>query len=406
MDAVLREELASLVAGYEVIVVFFTMSLLVRLLNATAAGSIVSSHGKTDNTAVAELHRLLHKAFAKGAPADNGASVVILDRPCKDFTCTCAYLIYKHHDRQLLESAATIAVEFLSRAFAAFRIDYQLAGRQELIHHLNSDVHVAAPVAAKVNDEPAHAFHVEVCKCDKHLGIRLLTEVLDMNKAGFVIYHVIGINTDYGNVAANHGEVLQVLCPVTLDAEFNLRSLLALEPLHYIIALHPDKRLSVCSNDAVTSQDAHFLCRTAVDDGHDVDGILFHRELYSNAAEGAFQVFACLFSIFRTEVTAVRVELTEYLRHGILDQRIHVYGINIVVVDELQQVAHFRRACVDDVDATSGEMACVEGADEDACYCAEGNEQWRKAMLVFWIHGVMSLIFYWYELHFDACSAK
>ena len=45
------------------------------------------------------------------------------------------------------------------------------------------------------------------------------------------------------------------------------------------------------------------------------------------------------------------VEFAENLRHSILDKRVHIDRIDIVVVDELQQVAHLACAGIDDADA-------------------------------------------------------
>ena len=241
MDAVLREELAPLVTGNEVVLVFLAMPLLVRLLNASATRGVVAGNGKTNHASVAELHRLLHKALAKGSAPDNRASVVVLNGPCEDFACTRTTFVHKHHNRELLEGAATIAMELFTRTLATFRIDNQLACRQELVYHLNGDVHIASTIAAKVHDELLHAFHIEVGKSDKHLRISLLAEVLDANVARLIAHHVIGIDADHGNVATNHGEVLQIFCAVTLDAELHLRTLLALEVLHHVFALHSHK---------------------------------------------------------------------------------------------------------------------------------------------------------------------
>ena len=119
-----------------------------------------------------------------------------------------------------------------------------------------------------------------------------------------------------------------------------------------------------------------------MDDGHDVHSVLLYRELYADAAEGAFQVLDRLFGLLRSEIAAVRVELTEYLRHGILDECIHINRIDIVVVDELQEVSHLACAGVDDVDAPAREVAGVERADEDTNDGADGNEQGREAVFV------------------------
>ena len=316
------------------------MSFLVWLLDATTAGRIVAGNGQADDAAVAELLRLLHKSLAEGAAADNRASVVVLNSAGEYLARAGTSFIHKHHERQLLECASPVAAELLARTLAALCIDNQLARRQELVDHLDGDVHVAALVAAEVDDELLHAFHVEVGQGDKHLGVGLLAEVLDADVARLVAHHVVGIDADHGNVATNDGEVLQVLYAVTLYAELDLRAFLAFQMLHDGVALHADERCGVGRDDAVACQDAHLLSRTRVDDGHHVDGVLLHRELHADAAEAAFQALVGFLSILRPEVAAMRVELAEYERHGVLDERVHVDRIDVDVVDELQQVAH------------------------------------------------------------------
>ena len=106
---------------------------------------------------------------------------------------------------------------------------------------------------------------------------------------------------------------------MTLDAKLDLRAFHAFQVLHHIVTLHSDERCGVGRNDTVTSQDAHLLGRTGMDDGHNVDSVLFHRELYTDSAETALQVLVGLLGILRTEVAAVRVELAEYQRHSVLD---------------------------------------------------------------------------------------
>ena len=379
--AVLREELASFVACYEVVLVLFAVPFLVGFLYAPSAGSIVACNGEAHHASVAELHGLLHESFAKGASAYDGAAVVVLDGSCEYLACACAAFVHEDHDRQLLEGASSVADELFARAFASFGIDDELACGQELVDHLYGDVHVSAPVASEVHDESAHAFHVQVGKGDEHLCVGLFAEVLDVDVSCLAAFHhVVGIHADHGDVASHDGEVLQVLCSVAFDAQFDLRAFLSLEVLHDGIVVHADERYGVGRDDAVACQYADPFAGSAVDDGHDVDGVLFHCELHADAREGAFQVLACLLGILGAEVAAVRVEFAQYLRHGVLDEGVHIDGIDVVVVDELQQVAHFGGTCVDDVDASSREVAGVEGTDEDAHYGADGNEEGREAV--------------------------
>ena len=98
MYAVLREELAALIAHDEFVLVLLAVSFLVGLLDATAAGGVVACNGKTHYAAVAEFHRLLHKALAEGTPSHDGAAVVVLNGTGKDFAGTGTSLIHQHYD--------------------------------------------------------------------------------------------------------------------------------------------------------------------------------------------------------------------------------------------------------------------------------------------------------------------
>ena len=45
----------------------------------------------------------------------------------------------------------------------------------------------------------------------------------------------------------------------------------------------------------------------------------------------------------------MRIELAENLRHGLLDEVVHIDGIDILVVDDMQQVVEFVATGIDDV---------------------------------------------------------
>ena len=259
---------------------------------------------------------------------------------CKYLAGTCAALIHEYHYGEPLIAAETIATEVFTRTFAAFCIDNKLSFWQEFVDHLDSNVHVATTIAAKVNDDLLHSLHIEVAQSFKHFVMGFFSEVLDVNVASLFIYHKVSINAFHRNVASYDCKVLQVCCSVTFDAEFDLRSLLASEVFHHRIRIHSDKGDCICCDDAVTSQNANPFAWTSMNDGRDIDGVFFHCELYANATKGAFQVFVCFLCILWAEIAAVRVEFAEYLWHSILDKCVHIDRINIVVVDELQEVAN------------------------------------------------------------------
>ena len=79
VDAVLREELAVLVAYQEVFLVVLVLSAGVGLLYAAARGRVVAGDGQPHQRAVVKLDGLLHQALAERATPDDGAAVVVLD---------------------------------------------------------------------------------------------------------------------------------------------------------------------------------------------------------------------------------------------------------------------------------------------------------------------------------------
>ena len=190
MDAVLREELTTLVSSHQFILILLVMPLLVGFLYAAAAGSIVACDGETYYAAVAELDRLLHQSLAKGAAADNHSTVIVLDGSCKYLARTGASLIHQHYQGDGLEGTAPIAAELFTRTLASLCIYNEPTLGQELVGHLDGDVHVAACVAAQIHYQPIHTLDAQFGQSHQHLGISLLAEVLHAYVTRAVIEHI------------------------------------------------------------------------------------------------------------------------------------------------------------------------------------------------------------------------
>ena len=89
LDAILREELAVLIAGEEVLLIILVITQGVWLLDASARWSIVAGDGKTDEAVVRELYLLLNQTLTERAAADDGGTVVVLHGTGKDFGRRC-----------------------------------------------------------------------------------------------------------------------------------------------------------------------------------------------------------------------------------------------------------------------------------------------------------------------------
>ena len=107
-DAILREELAVLIAGDEVELIVLVVTGLIGFLNATARRRIVAGDGESDERMVVELYLLLHQTLAERATADDGGTIVVLHSSGKDFSCRGRSFVDEHHQRYLLIAAVTI----------------------------------------------------------------------------------------------------------------------------------------------------------------------------------------------------------------------------------------------------------------------------------------------------------
>ena len=80
------------------------------------------------------------------------------------------------------------------------------------------------------------------------------------------------------------------------------------------------------------------------------------------------------------------VQIGEYLRYGLVNQRIQVDGIHILVVNDVQQVVEAVAARIDDVEAVAGEMVGIKGADEYADDHTQGHEKRHEAAVFILFH--------------------
>ena len=82
----------------------------VFLLDTAAAGRKVTGYRKTQDAAVRQDEVLLHQTFAKGAPAHDERSVIILEGTCKNLTGAGAVLVDKDCKFDILECPLTVTV--------------------------------------------------------------------------------------------------------------------------------------------------------------------------------------------------------------------------------------------------------------------------------------------------------
>ena len=89
LDTILREELAVLIAGEEILLVILVITQGVWFLDASARWSIVAGDGETDEAVVRELNLLLNQTLTELSAADDGSTVVVLHGTGEDFGRRC-----------------------------------------------------------------------------------------------------------------------------------------------------------------------------------------------------------------------------------------------------------------------------------------------------------------------------
>ena len=127
---------------------------IINFLDATAAGDIVMGHRNFHLGVVTQRKDILHQAFAKGALADDHATVVILDGTCHDFAGRCAVAIHQYSQRDFkVDRVVGGRMHAAGCRGLAFHRHYRFAFGNKQIDNVDCLVHQTASVTAQVEDE-------------------------------------------------------------------------------------------------------------------------------------------------------------------------------------------------------------------------------------------------------------
>ena len=391
--AVLREELAVLISRYDVALVVLGVARRERLLYATTRRGVVACDGEAYHRAVGEANLLLNKTLAERTATDDGAAVVVLYGSGEDLGCRRRALVDKHAERQLLIRAVTVGTEVLTRRLAALHIHYELVLRQELVSHLHGRVHVSARIVAQVDDQVLEAFLRELSQRDEHLGISSLAEASHLYIARVLVEHICRSDALLRYVATCDGEVFHGFLSVAHHAELHLRVLRTLQSAHSLLVGHylAYERFAVDAHNLVAGDDASALSRSVLHHVLHADGVLAYGELDAHARERTLQVVGHSLRILSRDIDGVGVEVGKNLRNGDVDERVDVYLVHILVVDDVQQVRESVRTRVDDIQSVAREMVCVERANEYARYHAESHYQRHEPIRFLCVHNRLDL---------------
>ena len=387
-DAVLREELAVLIARNEILLVAGVLAVGVGLLDTTARRREVTGNGQADHAAVGERNLLLDEALSERAPANNRGPVIVLHGSGENLRRRSRPLVDEHYQRDVLVGATAVGAILLAWRLASLGVDDQFLVGQKLIGHLNRTLQIATRIVTEVYDQVGEALLLKVGQGDEQLGISLLAKVLHLDVACVIIEHIGGSDGLGGYLAARHLIGKRLGVSVAQHAELDLGALRTLQTAHGLLIGHlrAHKFLPVDIDNLVASQDACPLGRSVLDDVLHIDGVLTDGELDAYTRERAAQVIVCRLHILRTDIDGVRIELSQDLRNGLLHQRIDVDLVHILVVDDAQQVVQATAAIIDDRQSVARKMVGIERAYYDAQHHADSHQQRHEPVFLVVFH--------------------
>ena len=74
-----------LVTQEQFLLIVFVLAVGVWLLDTSSGGSVITGDGQSDESAVGEVHLLLHQSFTERPTSDDRTAVVVLDGTGEDF---------------------------------------------------------------------------------------------------------------------------------------------------------------------------------------------------------------------------------------------------------------------------------------------------------------------------------
>ena len=114
------------------------------------------------------------------------------------------------------------------------------------------------------------------------------------------------------------------------------------------------------SYDFIACYYASTLGRTVSNDILHMDSILSNDEFDADTTEWTLEIIGSLLRLFRWDIDRVRVQFGQYLRDSFLHQVIDIDGIDILIIDDMQEIIESVATRIDDIETISWEMIGIE----------------------------------------------
>ena len=135
------------------------------------------------------------------------------------------------------------------------------------------------------------------------------------------------------------------------------------------------KHRVVDGDNLIASQHASLLGRTLADDVLHTQGVVTNHKLDTHTRERAAQVVIGGLHILRRDIGGMRVKLCQNLGHSLLHQVGHIDGIDILVINDIEQVVQFVAARIDDAQPVARKVMGIERADGDTNHHSQRQPQ-------------------------------
>ena len=151
MDAVTVGEFAVMQAFQYVVSVVDVLT--VRLLYASAHGSIVFGYGKSYQGTVVKLYGALNQTLAERTAAYYCCTVPILNCARYNLAGRCGVLVNKHHKFAVTETSATVGQITATGRTPALGINHHLVTSQKLVGNADGSHQQTSAVTLQVQDK-------------------------------------------------------------------------------------------------------------------------------------------------------------------------------------------------------------------------------------------------------------
>ena len=333
MDAVLVGELAMLVAIVEIHRIIQSVSLLIRLLDTSAARRIIMCDGEANLAAIIEGERTLNQSLAEGSATYHHSTILILNGSGNNLCGRSCKLIGKHYHLTLAPSSVSLRLILLTGSCTTTGINDEISLLQELVGYLSRCLKVAAAIILKVEDQVFHSHFLERIHRRSHLLVAGQAEASQSDVSDSRTNHIRRIHRGYRNLIALHLESKLVLDATAHNGKIHRGSLRTAKAFHDFLLAHLHARNSriIHRNDAVASYDSHLLGRTIHYGLDDEQGIIYHIKLHANAIETAIQRFIHRLGFLGCGIRGMRVELLEHTTDGVLHELVLIHTIHIEI---------------------------------------------------------------------------